>query len=297
MDQASGLRNIVKSDTILRRKNYVTSSKNKLIPRVIAITSGKGGVGKTNITGNLAIALTRLGKRVVVIDADVGLANIDIIFNIRPKYNIKHVLNGEKKLTEVMVTTEHGVMIIPGGTGFADFTQLTDSEKLNFLAEFEVLDDKADIVLIDTAAGISSNVLYFNSGADESIVIATKEPTSLTDSYALMKVLSQNYGIKYFKLIVNMVSFEKDAKVVYKSLSEAMERFLGNVVLEYFGYIPNDPLLQKAILKRTTVLDYNSNAPSGININMLAQKIANSTRTSTGDGNIKFFMKRIFDAV
>ncbi len=297
MDQANGLRNIIKSDATLRRKNYVTSSNNKLIPRVIAITSGKGGVGKTNITGNLAIALTRLGKRVVVIDADVGLSNVDIIFNIRPEYNIKHVISGEKKLTEVMVTTEHGVMIIPGGTGFANFTQLTDSEKLNFLTEFEVLDDKADIVLIDTAAGISSNVLYFNSGADESIVIATKEPTSLTDSYALMKVLSQNYGIKYFKLIVNMVSFEKDAKIVYKALSEAMERFLGNVVLEYFGYIPSDPLLQKAVLKRTTVLDYNSNAPSGINIKMLAQKIANSTRTSTGDGNIKFFMKKIFNVV
>jgi len=295
VDQASGLRQIVKSDILLKREKSVVLSKNKVIPRVLAVTSGKGGVGKTNLVGNLAVTLERLGKRVVILDADVGLANIDIIFNMRPEYNISHVISGEKNIKQVIVTTEHGVKIIPGGSGFAHLTNLNEGEKLNLLSEFETIGDIADIVLIDTGAGISSNVLYFNSSADECIVIATREPTSITDSYALMKVLSKDYGTKYFKLIVNMVESERDAKTVYASLSHAMDRFLGDVVLEYFGCIPQDPMLPKAVIKHSTVLDFAPHAPSSAAIEKIAQKIASSPRKSGTDGNIKFFMKRIFD--
>lgn len=296
VDQASGLRNIVKSDAISRSKSFRKPSKNKIIPRVIAVTSGKGGVGKTNMAGNLAVALAAIGKRVVIFDADVGLGNIDIIFNLRPKHNISHVVTGEKSLSEVMVTTDHGVRIIPGGSGFANLTQLSDGEKLNLLTEFESLEDTVDIVLVDTGAGISSNVLYFNSAADESIVIATQEPTSITDSYALMKVLSKDYGTRYFKLVVNMVASEKEAKSVYASLSGAMDRFLGNVVLEYFGYIVSDPMLQKAVLKRSPVLDFAASSPSAAIFKKIAKKIVDSPRRTGADGNIKFFMKRLFDA-
>ena len=296
MDQASGLRNMVTSDTVLKRRTSMASSRNNTTPRVLAVTSGKGGVGKTNLVGNLAVALKQFGKRVIILDADMGLANIDIIFNMRSDYNISHVINGEKKLEQILVTTKHGVQIIPGGSGFAHLTNLTEGEKLNLLSEFEVLGELADIVLIDTGAGISSNVLYFNSAADECIVIATREPTSITDSYALMKVLSKNYGTKYFKLVVNMVQSEKDAKAVYSTLSTAMERFLGNVVLEYFGFIPMDPVLPKAVVNHSTVLDFDSNAPSSLAIVRLARKIADSPCVSDTDGNIKFFMKRIFDS-
>ncbi len=297
MDQASGLRNIVKSDTSLKRRASMSSSGSgiDLIPKVVAVTSGKGGVGKTNMVGNLAVALKRLGKRIVILDADMGLANIDIIFNMRPEYNISHVISGEKNLKQVLVTTKHGVKIIPGGSGFAHLTNLTEGEKLNLLSEFEVLGDLADIVLIDTGAGISSNVLYFNASADECIVIATREPTSITDSYALMKVLSKNYGTKYFKLVVNMVQSEKDAKAVYATLSGAMERFLNDVVLEYFGYIPMDAMLPKAVINHSTILDFASHAPSSAAIEKLALKIAGSPGRSGTDGNIKFFMQRIFD--
>lgn len=295
MDQASGLRNIVKSNISLKRRNSIVSPDYKVIPKVLAVTSGKGGVGKTNMVGTLAVALKRLGKRVVILDADVGLANIDIIFNMRPEYNISHVISGEKNLKEVIVTTKHGVKIIPGGSGFAHLTNLTDGEKLNLLSEFEAIGDLADIFLIDTGAGISSNVLYFNSSADECMVIATREPTSITDSYALMKVLSKDYGTKYFKLVVNMVESEKDAKTVYASLSHAMDRFLGDVVLEYFGYIPADPMLPKAVVNHSTVLDFAPHAPSSEAIEKIAEKIADSPRQSGADGNIKFFMERIFD--
>ncbi|MGD9733358.1 MAG: MinD/ParA family protein [Desulfamplus sp.] len=296
MDQASGLRNIVKKDSLSKRSSSLSLGGVRQVPRVISVTSGKGGVGKTNIVGNLAIALRALGKRVVIVDADVGLANIDIIFNLRPKYNISHVISGEMSLQEVMVTTSHGVHIIPGGSGFSNLTQLTHGEKLNLLTEFETLQNIADIILLDTGAGISSNVLYFNSAADECIVIATREPTSITDAYALMKVMSQEYGTKYFKLLVNVVNSKKDAKTVYATLDTAVGRFLKNVVLEYLGNIPSDPKLQKAVISRSTIIDYAPDSPSAQAIKEIAQKIAESPMRISSDGNIKFFMKRVLDA-
>ena len=292
MDQASGLRNIVKTGAGSKKGR----SGNGKRPRVIAVTSGKGGVGKTNLVGNLAIALAALGKQVVILDADVGLGNIDILFNLRPKYNISQVIAGEKSLAEVMIKTRHGVGIIPGGSGFADLTQLGDGEKLNLLSAFEALEDSVDFVLVDTGAGISSNVLYFNSAADESIVVATKEPTSITDAYALMKVLSKEYGTRYFKLVINMVNSEKEAKSVYASLGGALDKFIGNVVLEYFGYIPQDAILGRAVLKRSPVLDFDGSSPSATVFTALAGKIVKSPRRTGADGNITFFMQRLFEA-
>ena len=309
MDQASGLRNIVKNGAIIKqtRRGALSDSGALLkkgqeemltqFPRVIAVTSGKGGVGKTNIVSNLAIALTAMGKRVVVVDADVGLANIDIIFNMRPKYNISHIIDGEMSLEEVLITTPQGVKILPGGSGFAHLSQLTDGEKLNLLTEFETLQNLADIVLLDTGAGISSNVLYFNSAADESIVVATREPTSITDAYALMKVMARDYGTRYFKLLVNVVSSQKEAKSVYASLDGAIGRFLKNIVLEYLGFIPNDPQLQKAVLKRRPICDVAPESPSASAITGIARKIADSPIRASSDGNIKFFMKRVLDKI
>ena len=265
-------------------------------PRVIAVTSGKGGVGKTNIVGNLAVAMTRLGKRVVVIDADVGLANIDIVFNLRPKYSIRHLVSGEKSLDEVMVTTDHGVRILPGGSGFADLTQLGEGEKLTLLSEFEGLSDTTDIILLDTGAGISSNVLYFNASSDQCLVVATTEPTSITDAYALMKVMSQEYGTRHFKLVVNMVENAGAAKKVYASLSNALDKFLKNVVLEYAGFVPFDAALQKAVRNRSILLDTVDTSPAANAMTALAEYLVNDSRTHHNQGNLSFFMNRVFAA-
>ena len=269
----------------------------KSYPKVIAVTSGKGGVGKTNIVGNLAVAMSNLGKRVVIIDADVGLANIDIVFNLRPKYNIRHVVSGEKSLDEVMVRTSHGIGILPGGSGFADLTRLSEGEKLTLLSEFETLADKADIIFLDTGAGISSNVLYFNAASDECLVVSTTEPTSITDAYALMKVMSQEYGTKYFKLVVNMVETEADAKRVYTSLSNALDKFLKNVVLEYTGCIPFDRELQKAVRSRKILLDTSSSALAGKSMTSIADTLISGRRRNHAQGNLTFFMNRVFEAV
>jgi len=295
LDQANGLREAVKNRALSRRKSNMGSGR-KTLPRVIAVTSGKGGVGKTNLAGNMAVALSRAGNRVVIIDADVGLANIDIIFNLRPEYNIRHVISSEKTLKQVMVESEHGIKILPGGSGFADLTQLDEGEKLNLLSEFETLADMADIILVDTGAGISSNVLYFNSACDECVVIATKEPTSITDAYALMKVMSQEYGTKYFKLVVNMVDSENDAKRVYASLSGALDKFLGNVVLEYIGFIPFDRQLQRSVQKRSLIMDQAPDSIAAQAITRVASQIENSKDKANSNGSLTFFMSKVFQA-
>jgi len=294
VDQAKGLRQIAQ-DAMARRKATM-ASPTKTFPRVIAITSGKGGVGKTNIVGNLAVAIAREGKRVVIIDADVGLANIDIVFNLRPEYNIRHVVSSEKSLDQVMIKTRHGIGIIPGGSGFADLTQLNEGEKLTLLSEFETLADKADIIFVDTGAGISSNVLYFNAASDECVVVATTEPTSITDAYALMKVMSQKYGTRHFKLLVNMADSEKDAKRVYASLSNALDKFLKNVVLEYTGFIPFDRQLQRAVQKRGLLLDEFPDATASKAVETIASTLLRNGDKNRADGNLTFFMNRVFQA-
>ncbi len=273
------------------------ASKKNNLPRVIAVTSGKGGVGKTNLVGNMAVALSRMGKRVVIIDADVGLANIDIIFNLRPEYNIRHIINSQKTLNQVMVTSDHGIKILPGGSGFAELTQLNEGEKLNLLSEFESLSDHADIIFVDTGAGISFNVLYFNSACDECIVIATREPPSITDAYAMMKILSGEYGIKYFKLIVNMVDSPAQAKKVYASLSAALDKYLNNVVLEYTGHIPFDKQLQTAVQKRGLVMDNFPDSMAAKAIEDIALNLVNTPARTNSNGSLTFFMNKVFQAV
>ena len=287
---------MVKNSALSKRKANITSNKRNL-PRVIAVSSGKGGVGKTNLVGNMAVALARMGKRVVIIDADVGLANIDIIFNLRCEYSIRHIINGQKTLDEVMVTSKHGIKILPGGSGFADLTQLGEGEKLNLLSEFETLSDQADIIFVDTGAGISSNVLYFNSSCDECIVIATREPTSITDAYAMIKVLSSEYGTKYFKLIVNMVDSESQAKKVYASLSAALDKYLNNVVLEYLGHIPFDRQLQKAVQKRGLVIESFPDSMATKAIKKIAVNLEQNSFRTNSNGSLTFFMNKVFQAV
>ncbi|HPA15568.1 MAG TPA: MinD/ParA family protein [Desulfobacterales bacterium] len=299
MDQASSLRKIVDSKALKIKKQEHSRNASgtdiKGAPRVIAFTSGKGGVGKTNIVGNLALAFAKLGKKVMVLDADLGLANIDIIFDVHPKYNIGHVLSGEKELSEVMVDGPGGIKIIPAGSGFENLAHLTEGQKLSLLSEFEEFNDSLDIFLIDTGAGISSNVIYFNIAADERVVIATSEPTSITDAYAMIKVMSKRYGTKHFKLLVNMVQDADEAKSVYLNLTQASERFLNGVMIEYIGYLPNDPFVKQAVRNRGTFMDLYPDAISSKKLNEIAAAILQAPRRSDSDGNIKFFLKRFID--
>lgn len=294
MDQADGLREMVRKRVHDVRGGKITgASVETPSTRVISVTSGKGGVGKTNIVGNLAISLRRLGKKVLVLDGDLGLANIDIIFGLSPSYNIKHVVNGEKSLSEVLVKGPEEIQIIPAGSGVQELVHLTQGQKLNLLNEFDALEEEFDILLIDTGAGISSNVMYFSIAADERIVVATSEPTSITDAYALIKVMYTKHGTNSFKLLVNMVEHEEEARSVFENLSNAIVRFLKGISLEYVGFIPRDGKLEKAVREQSTVITRYPESMASQGFSDLAGRLVAVSSDAAQDGNIRFFWKKL----
>ena len=295
MDQASGLRQMVRKKARDMRDGIKLSKfgAGPSFPRVISVTSGKGGVGKTNIVGNLAIAFKMLGKRVLILDGDLGLANIDIIFGLNPAYNIKHVISGEKDLADVIVNGPRGIRIIPAGSGLHELVHLSQGEKLNLLNEFDRLDEAFDIFLIDTGAGISSNIMYFNMASEERIVVVTSEPTSITDAYALMKVLFKKYGTNTFKLLVNMVESTRDAKSVFLNLSNAVEHFLSDISLEYLGFVPKDENVARAVKQQRAVIECYPESASSKEFHELACRLLASSKDMASDGNIKFFWRKL----
>jgi len=295
VDQASGLRQMVRKKVRDMRDGIKLSKfgAGPSFPRVISVTSGKGGVGKTNIVGNLAIAFKMLGKRVLILDGDLGLANIDIIFGLNPAYNIKHVISGEKDLADVIVNGPRGIRIIPAGSGLHELVHLSQGEKLNLLNEFDRLDEAFDIFLIDTGAGISSNIMYFNMASEERIVVVTSEPTSITDAYALMKVLFKKYGTNTFKLLVNMVESTRDAKSVFLNLSNAVEHFLSDISLEYLGFVPKDENVARAVKQQRAVIECYPESASSKEFHELACRLLASSKDMASDGNIKFFWRKL----
>jgi len=258
-------------------------------PRVICVTSGKGGVGKSNLTTNLAYALARQGKKVLVLDADLNLANVDILLGLTPKYNLHHMFSGEKTLQEVMINGPAGIMILPGSSGIMELANLSEAQKLYFLSEMEELNQRIDIMLIDTAAGINANVVYFNLAAQERIVLLTPEPTSLTDAYALIKVLSTRHDVKRFSIIVNLATSEKEAIAVFRQLSLVCDQFLGTLSLDFLGHIPYDKKLIAAVRSQRLVSELFPDAPASRMFARLAQQVSESAPEATTDGNIKFF--------
>ncbi len=261
--------------------------------RVFSFSSGKGGVGKTNIVTNLALAMTRLGARVLVLDADLGLANIDVLLGLAPKYNIKHVLSGEKRLRDVLVEGPEGFLILPAGSGVPELVALTSEEKMVLMDELEELEELIDIMLIDTAAGISDTVLYFNAAAQKRIVIVTPEPTSITDAYALIKVLANRHQVKNFSILVNWCRDREEAIKVYRQLSQVADRFLDSISLDLLGFIPKDDKLPRAVLRQRAVLDLYPDSDAGKSLEQIAQNLLNEEIEEGADGNIKFFWRNL----
>ncbi|MGB5157854.1 MinD/ParA family protein [Desulfobacterium sp. N47] len=301
MDQATNLRQMVEieSQNIIKQKRTGAVEPNIKAkgPRVIAFASGKGGVGKTNIVVNLAIAFRRLGNRVLIFDADLGLANIDIIFGLNPKYNIENIINGEKELSQVIFKGPEGVDIIPASSGVQELTQLTEGQKMNLLNEFDMLNRVYDLLLVDTGAGVSSNVIYFNLAAEERIIVVTPEPTSVTDAYALIKILYFKYGIKSFYLLLNMVNDEKEAKSVYGKFTKVVDKFMGGISIEYAGFIPRDNLLREAVARRKPVMLAYPDSSSCKCFKLVADYLSKRENNAQIDGNIKFFWKRLIAGV
>lgn len=260
--------------------------------RVIAVTSGKGGVGKTNIVANLGYALSEKGKSVLVLDADLGLANLDVLLGIAPKYNLSHVIAGKKSISEIIVEGPGKMKILPASSGIQEITRLRKEQKMQILNELDLLIDTFDILLIDTAAGISSNVMYFNVSAQEIVVVVTPEPTSITDAYALMKVLSVKYSEKHFKLLVNWVVSKQEADQVFSQLRLVSDKFL-DIKIEYFGYILFDKNIAKGIRVQKVVKEMYPDTQASRCFADLAENICKTSPIHIPDGDTSFFWRHL----
>lgn len=220
--------------------------------RVIAVTSGKGGVGKTNFTVNLSLALIDLGYRVIIMDGDLGLANVDIACGITPRYTLVHMLNGEKTLEEILVRGPKGIGILPGGSGVQDLANLEKERLEDVIRNLGRLEGLADILIIDTGAGLGHTVMNFLKAADDIIVITTPEPTALTDAYGLLKALRTDDSGVLVNVVVNRVQKEVDARATFERLENAVQKFL-NGRLNLLGWVYEDPLVGKAVMKQEPI--------------------------------------------
>lgn len=267
--------------------------KAEAVVRVMAIGSGKGGVGKSNVVVNLALAFDRLGQRVLIMDADLGLANVDVLLGLTPRYNISHVLEGTKRLEEVLVPGPGNIRIMPASSGVQELTRLSDAQKLLFLEVLDGLENEIDILLIDTGAGISDTVLYFNVAAHEKIIVVTGEPTSLTDAYALIKVLYTRHGERHFNILTNNVENETIGKSIFTKISKVADHFLDGLSLDYVGNIPRDPLVPKAIIQQRPLLEIFPEAEAARAFSGVAKRLHKTPCPHFNQGSIQFFWKRL----
>lgn len=288
IDQAETLRSMNKHraepDKIAAGSNAAT--------RVFSITSGKGGVGKTAVVANVAVALGKKGKKVLIIDADLGLANVDVVLGLTPKYNLNHFFAGEQDLNTILIDGPPGIKILPAGSGVQDFTHLDAQQRMRFMDELDSLHDKFDIVLIDTEAGISENVTYFNVAAQDILVITSPEPTAITDAYALMKLMSTQYHEKRFNLIVNSVKDEEEALDVYRKLTIVADRYL-DISIDFLGGIPFDKRMHESIRRQKVMIELFPTAKTSNAFEALANSLIADTKNNTPKGTLQFFWKNL----
>ena len=262
------------------------------IVRVVAVTSGKGGVGKTNVTANLAVALAHLGRRVMVLDADLGLGNLDVLLGLTPSFSLADVLSGKRRLREVLVPGPGGITVLPAGSGFQNLTALSDHQIRELQSEMDELQEQTDILLIDTGAGIGRNVTSFATMAQDIIVVAAPEPTSLTDAYALMKVLSTQYGERRFRLLVSMTRTPTDGQDVYRKLSLVAERFL-HISINFLGSIPFDPRLAEAVCQQRPLVELYPQSKAAQAFLGLAHDLAEWPLPESPKGGLQFFWQSL----
>lgn len=263
--------------------------------KVIAVASGKGGVGKTNITVNLGVALATQGKQVLLLDADLGLANIDVMLGLHPQYNLQHVLNGSKTLAEIIVEGPAGLKIIPAASGVQKMAELSPAEHAGMIQAFSEMDQHIDVLLIDSAAGIADSVVSFTRAAQEVIVVVCDEPASITDAYAFIKLLSREYKVGRFHIIANMCRTIQEGRELFNKISMVCDRFL-EVNLDFMGIVPFDEDLRRAVKKQRAVVEYLPRSKSAVAFTHLAKKIEFWPVQKQPRGNMEFFVERLIQA-
>ncbi|MGL4826147.1 MAG: MinD/ParA family ATP-binding protein [Vibrionaceae bacterium] len=275
-DQASGLRRL----TVPSRT------------KVITVTGGKGGVGKTNITLGMATSMAKQGKKVMVLDADLGLANVDVLLGLRVGKNLSHVMQGLCDLQDIIIEGPNKMQIIPAASGLRRMAELSAAEHLGLIRAFGSLEHEIDVLLIDTAAGISDMVLSFSRAAQDVLIVVCDEPTSITDAYALIKILSREHGVTRFKVVANMVASYHDGRELFNKLARVTERFL-DVGLEYAACIPMDENLRQSVKRQKLVVDCYPKSPASLALNALATKALSWPVPRTASGHMEFFVERL----
>ena len=244
--------------------------------KTIAVTSGKGGVGKTTLTANIAYSLALRGRKVLIFDGDLGMANVDIMYGVKPNGNILEVIRGEKEIEDIITPLTPNISLIPGGTGLVELSRLSAFERRALLDSVSSLDGQFDVMLIDTAPGLSENVLYLNSAAQLSGVVITPDPSSLTDSYGLIKVLNQEYKENKFGIICNQVANEGEGLSLYNRFNDVVNKFL-NIGLDYWGGLPHDLLLKKSTQNQRLIVKYEPKSPSAEQISRICFAVGKET--------------------
>ncbi|WP_341326109.1 MinD/ParA family protein [Methylotuvimicrobium sp. KM2] len=260
--------------------------------RVIAITSGKGGVGKTNLSVNLGLALAEQGKRVALLDADMGLANVDVLLGMYPKFNLSHVLKGEKTLNEIIVTGPSGLQVIPASSGLQHMSDLSTVEQAAVIRAFSDIDQDLDVLIVDTAAGISSSVINFARACQEVIVVVCDEPTSLTDAYAFIKLLNRDYGLSRFHILTNMVQSAQQGQNLFQKLTKVTDRYL-DVTLQFAGAVPYDEYLRKAVQQQSPVIAAYPRSKASLALKNVARQINSWPIKGQAGGYLEFFIERM----
>ena len=274
-EQAQNLRNFIRKD-----RGHA---------RVIAVTSGKGGVGKTSISVNLAISLAEKGNRVILLDADLGLANVEVLLGLNSIYNLQHVITGEKSMAQILVKGPGGVGVVPGTSGLSKLADLSVKARDNIMAGLKQLQERADFIVIDTMAGIGRSAVAFVVAADEVILISTPEPSAIIDAYGMLKTTYQKRDDAVVRLVVNMVLNKKQASLVYSKLSNAAQQYLGRK-LSYLGMIPRDPRVSQAVMQSHPFCIRYPSSAAARSVKDIADRLINQ-RAVAGPGTDSFLRR------
>jgi flagellar biosynthesis protein FlhG len=280
-DQAEQLREIM-------QKKQTSMNTNT---RIIAVASGKGGVGKTNVAINIALAYAQLGKKVIVMDADLGLANVNVVLGIIPKYNLYHLIRKQRSMRDIIQDTNYGIQIVAGASGFSKIANLSDDERNNFIDELQEL-SSAEVIIIDTSAGVSQNVLAFVEAADDAVIVTTPEPTAITDAYGIIKIIATEIDNMHLnlKLVVNRVKSVTEAKRVAERVINIAGQFL-NIKVDYLGYVYDDPSVSNAVLKQKPFLILDPNGKASICVKHIVSRLEKiEYKEGTGIGG---FLRRL----
>jgi flagellar biosynthesis protein FlhG len=277
-----------------RREELAEINASKPV-KVIAVTGGKGGVGKTTVSANLAVSIAARGRDVMLLDADLGLANVDVILGLHTRFHLGHVLNGECTLEDVIVTGPHGLQIVPAASGITAMANLSESEHAGIIRAFSDLYHRVDVLVVDTAAGLHHSVTTFSQAAHHVLVVVCDEPASITDAYALIKVLSREHGVRRFQILANQTRRSGEGPDLFQKIARVCDRFL-NVTLEFAGSVPFDDYLRRAVQRQSAVVDAFPASISSIALKNLASKADKWSVPQGARGHLEFFVERMVGA-